>query len=180
MVSEMMKQDHEQLWELLGDLQTALGTGNRVKAFELLDLFWARLAVHIRAEHLCLFPAILNAPPESFRKAAGVPALNEVEAAIDKLRGDHNFFMHQLSEAVKRFRPVLSQSEHPERSANTLEDIRTRVLAVAERLNAHDALEEKQVYRWPAKILSPPELERLFASLRRELENLPPRFARSL
>ena len=50
-------------WEidiLIGDLSAALEEGEKSQAFARPDLLWARLAVHIRAEHLCLFPSILE------------------------------------------------------------------------------------------------------------------------
>ena len=48
---------------------------------------WARLAVHIRTEHLHLFPAIAR-------------RVNAAERAIDRLRADHDFFMRELAQAI--------------------------------------------------------------------------------
>jgi len=176
MVSRILEYDHELLSELLHDLQSGLQQQNAARAFEMLDLFWARLAVHIRAENLCLLPAILNAPRELFGNG-GVPAIEEAKGAIETLRSDHNFFMDELSKAVKTFREILANDEDPQHVSEQFGTIRGRVDAVSLRLESHNALEEKKVYRWPALILSTPELESLCASLRRELENLPPRFA---
>jgi hypothetical protein len=51
------------------------------------------------------------------------------------------------------------------------------VLGVFERLREHNRLEEEEVYHWPLALLSGAERDRQDAAVRRELENLPPRFA---
>jgi hypothetical protein len=175
MVFRILEHDHEQLSELLRDLKVGLQLQDHSHTFALLDLFWARLAVHIRAENLCLFPAILNAPAESFRNE-GVPPIEEARATIDSLRSDHNFFMDELARAVKTFREILAIPQSAQRVTEQLETIRERVDAVARRLESHNVLEEDQVYKWPGIILTTSDLEHLRASLRRELENLPRRF----
>ena len=53
--------DHSEIDRLTVNSLAALEDGDKSKAFAALDLLWARLAVHIRAEHLCLFPTILSA-----------------------------------------------------------------------------------------------------------------------
>ncbi|HEX6045334.1 MAG TPA: hemerythrin domain-containing protein, partial [Pyrinomonadaceae bacterium] len=53
--------DHEDLHQLLEQLKKALHETDAGVPRGALDLFWARLAVHIRAEHLRLFPAVLSA-----------------------------------------------------------------------------------------------------------------------
>lgn len=176
MVFRILEQDHELLSELLQDLQSVLQQQEAARAFELLDLFWARLAVHIRAENLCLFPMILNAPRELFRDRGGVPSFEEAKTMVESLRADHNFFMDELSRAMKTIRAILPDAESPH-VAEQLDTIRERVDAVSLRLESHNALEEDQVYKWPRLILSASDLQGLRAALRRELENLPPRFA---
>ena len=57
----LLAEDHEALDKALSALLAALDEGDSATAFARLDLFWARLAMHIRAEHLQLFPAILRA-----------------------------------------------------------------------------------------------------------------------
>ncbi len=64
--ASVMTDDHSELGRLIDDLLAALDEGNKALGFERLDLLWARLAVHIRAEHLCLFPSILDASPGKF------------------------------------------------------------------------------------------------------------------
>lgn len=124
-ISELMEHDHEQLSELLEELHSALTEHDAARAFELLDMFWARLAIHIRAENVCLFPAILRAVPAQY--AAGLPTIDEVKSAIDKLRSDHNFFMDQLSQAVKTMREVISGDEKPALVVEAFGEILDRV-----------------------------------------------------
>jgi iron-sulfur cluster repair protein YtfE (RIC family) len=178
MVLGILEQDHESLSELLHDLKSSLQQQQDARrTFELLDLFWARLAVHIRAENLCLFPAILNAPPELFRAGDGVPSIEEAKATIESLRSDHNFFMDELARAVKTFREILANAQSPQHVTEQLETIRRRVDALSFRLESHNSLEEDQVYNWPGLILGTSDLEDLTAALRQELDNLPGRFA---
>ena len=72
------------------------------RAFELLDLFWARLAIHIRAENLHLFPALANAPASRFTGKGGLPTRDEAHNVLLQLRSDHDFFMKELAEMIKR------------------------------------------------------------------------------
>jgi hemerythrin-like domain-containing protein len=177
MLSELMERDHELLGDLLQKLEDALERRDVVKSFSLLDLFWARLAVHIRAENVCLFPAILNAPREFFGRT--LPPFAEVETTIERLRTDHNFFMDQLSRAVKTMREFLGQSNTYSQWKRTpqLNTIRARLHAVSTRLKAHIQLEDEHVYEWPALMLGAGDLRKLFELLMYEIENLPPRFS---
>lgn len=54
--------------------------------------------------------------------------------------------------------------------------MRATVLEVVGLLEEHNRLEEEEVYRWPGLLLSAAEREELDAQMRREIENLPPRF----
>lgn len=177
MVSGILEHDHEQLSELLHGLKSNLHQHEAGHGFELLDRFWARLAVHIRAENLCLFPAILNAPSKSFSNRGGVPSFEEAKITIARLRSDHNFFMDELAKSVKMFRETIASPENTGHVLTQLATIRERVDAVSLRLESHNALEEEQVYKWPGLILGASDLQNLEAALRRELENLPGRFA---
>ena len=95
-----MAHDHAELDRLL-DL--VLNTRDIKRGFERLDLFWARLAMHIRAEHLHLFPAIRKALGHSQEKDA--PSLNEAEV-IATPRSDHDYFMVELAGAVALLRQL--------------------------------------------------------------------------
>ena len=175
MISELMERDHHQLSVLLKDLLSALDEQALSTTFELLDLFWARLAVHIRAENLCLFPALLGAFSGEQRNAVGAPTFDEVKSAVETLRSDHNFFMEQLSKAVNSMRDAKSE-KNSHRTITICEEVRRIVAAVSERLSEHDRLEEEHVYKWTDCLLKAAESDRLRDAVRRELENMPPRF----
>ena len=177
MISELLEKDHECLGELLQDLESVLQKNNIPWAFALLDLFWARLAVHIRAENVCLFPAILNASPALFETCSELPSFAHARTSIDSLRRDHNFFMERLADAVKRMRELLVAPERLAEDDTTLKEVRENIAAVSERLTSHNRLEEEQVYRWPQAILNREQLILLRDALEHEIENLPQRFA---
>jgi hypothetical protein len=61
-MNNLLASDHDELDELLDKLFASFdASGSVEQIYQKLDLFWARLAVHIRAEHLHLFPLILGA-----------------------------------------------------------------------------------------------------------------------
>ena len=107
---DLLERDHEELDGVLGELFLALDHGERDESFARLDLLWARLAVHIRAEHLCLFPAILGAPQTLLTGRGDAPNLEELQSAIRVLRSDHDFFMHELAGAVNLMRALKATS----------------------------------------------------------------------
>ena len=175
-MNSLLEHDHEEIGGVVSDLLTAIDRCSVEESFRLLDLFWARLAVHIRAEHLCLFPTILN-ELNSSRKDHNEDAvsLDEARDAIAQLRTDHDFFMHELASAIKQMRDFLAMPD-PIAAPNMLQGVREIVEAVRGRLEAHNKMEEERVYRWTNTVLSPREQTRLEAELRREIENLPPRY----
>ena len=178
MIPELMGKDHEALDELLQRLESSLEKHELITSFESLDFFWARLAVHIRAENVRLFPAILSARPEAF--GAALPPLEEIEFTIQQLRIDHNFFMDELSEAVQTMRQLVRMEGYDQQNlVRELSRIRDHVHGVSTRLKAHNDVEEEQVYGWPALILSGSEVCVLEAALKREIENLPPRLGKN-
>ena len=139
--------DHEDLHRLLKQLQQALRDMDSEATRSRLDLFWARLAVHIRAEHLRVFPALQNVVP----------------SVIAQLREDHDFFMRGLATAIAKL-PDLNL-------------VTTIVKAVEERLNAHNELEESQIYALISSNLSQEEQAQLASQVEAELMKHPPRFA---
>ena len=141
--------DHEDLHRLLKRLKQALRDMDSEATRSRLDLFWARLAVHIRAEHVRVFPALKNVAP----------------SVIAQLREDHDFFMRGLATAIAKL-PDLNL-------------VATIVKAVEERLNAHNILEEKQIYALIGSNLSPEEQAQLASQVEEELLKHPPRFATS-
>ena len=172
-ISELMRQDHQQLSALLQRLLFALDAPDQPGTFALLDLFWARLAVHIRAENLCLFPTLSKAVAQ---RPGNMPTPEDLQSVIETLRSDHNFFMDQLAKAVNMLRKAASHLDDAQGMNKTGEQVRGIVVAVAERLRVHDRLEEEQVYKWTDAILGAAEANTLNASLRHELNNMPPRF----
>jgi iron-sulfur cluster repair protein YtfE (RIC family) len=171
-----LKTDHRVLGEMLNQLTIQLGKPDLAWAFENLDLLWGSLAVHIRAENICLFPAILNAPRERFDANNKIPPYEQARTTIEQLRSEHNSFMSQLGQAMKELRAMII---HPESYSVevTVPDIRNRIAVFADELHEHNKIEENQVYLWPALLLDQESLERLRVGVRSEIENLPSRFA---
>lgn len=96
-VDSLLEDDHASLGQLLSELDAELAKQNIARAFELLDFFWARLAVHIRAENLYLFPALANAPASLFTGRGSLPTSAEAHNVLARLRTDHDFFMKELA-----------------------------------------------------------------------------------
>ena len=169
-----LRDDHSELDKLINKLLKALDQKNKAKSFELLDLLWARLAVHIRAEHLCLFPSILDASLTNFGGSGGSPQYDEAKNAIDLLREDHDFFMRELGTTVNTLRKQQTRSDNDVISKQ-LRDVRRTVLKVQSRLYTHNQLEEDHVYKWVNLLLDEakrlPSLPALSMKLRRSLHN---------
>ncbi len=115
---ERLLHDHDELGDLLNQLDAALETNDVARTHSTLDLFWARLAMHIRAEHLHLFPAIsrVRNPPD------------EPENTIAILREDHDFFMRELSQAVAITRTLSANIEG--KTAAQFEEVNKKIAAV--------------------------------------------------
>ena len=176
MKTDLLVSDHAEVDALFHELWREFERGGARGVFEKLDYLWARLAVHIRAEHLHLFPALLAASVGGQDAVTGdTPAPGEVRAAVERLREDHDFFMHELAGAVNAARELAKLDAPPERER--LLQIKAGAQAVAERLTEHNRMEEEQVYLWPVRLLAEPELEALREGMRREIANLPPRFS---
>src|SRR5207253_9357617 len=127
------------------------------EVFEKLDYLWARLAVHIRAEHLHLFPALIAATvAREDRVEDGAPSAKEVRVAVERLREDHDFFMRELAWAVSAAREAARDATL---DRERLTRIGGKVSAVAERLDEHNRLEELEVYLWPEALLGRAELD---------------------
>ena len=168
--------DHSEVGDLIREVLAALDGRENAHIFARLDLLWARLAVHIRAEHLCLFPSILGAPGNhSNHSSINTPSAVDMREAVERLRADHDFFMVELAKAVNAARELVKEKNAPR--AEQLSEIKQRVLAVSARLQEHNRLEEEQVYLWPEMLLTAGERAALSARMRREIENLPPRFS---
>jgi hypothetical protein len=169
-----LERDHASLGQLFAELQSALKQGSPRRSFDLLDLIWARLGIHIRAEHLCLFPALLGAPlrnPEA--RDGDAPDMEKVQEAVSQLRSDHDFFMHELASAVNALRRLKDSDDFERRE---LEAVRAKVDAVCARLEEHNQTEEEKVYRWIGTVLDEEEQAELRGRVGREFEKQPPRF----
>ena len=147
--TQRLADDHVALDELLKQLHAALDRDDRRVAYAKLDLFWAKLAVHIRAEHLHLFPCVLNGE----------------DAVITQLREDHEFFMRQLASAIETIR-----------TGEGLHDVRNMILEIEQRLAQHNEVEESDVYQRATTVLNAADLESLSQRISSELEKRPPRF----
>ena len=175
-MNDVLVDDHAEVGALFGDLWREFDGGGARGVFEKLDYLWARLAVHIRAEHLHLFPALLNASVGSRGDGTdGAPTPGEVRAAVERLREDHDFFMRELAGAVNAARELAAQDGPPD--SELLLQIKGRASAVANRLAEHNRVEEGQVYLWPVALLAESELDSVREGMKREIENLPPRFS---
>ena len=173
-IVSLLEDDHESLAHLLAELDAELAKPNISLAFDLLDLFWARLAVHIRAENLHLFPAIANTPASLFTGKGSLPTSEEAHDLLLRLRSDHDFFMKELAQTIKVMREI---ADNQPAGAKDVEDLRQRLIIIGKRLEIHNRLEEKRAYTWPVMIFDEPTVARLHERLRHELKNLPPRFA---
>ena len=176
-MSDQLAQDHAELDKLLSELQSVLLGGNAKEIHRCLDLFWARLAVHIRAEHLGLFPSITRVAGrrEADTKA---PTLTEALTLIAELRHDHDFFMRQLSRAIASVRTLLLAGDSDLRDTQ-LANVKARIAAVADRLVIHNKLEEEGIYLWVGTLLSRQEQSELARRVRDELGAMPPRFVQN-
>ena len=153
---QRLSDDHQAVSEVLTQLLTGLKNKDVKASHSKLDLLWARLAVHIRAEHLHLFPAVIS-------------RFTEAQSVVETLRADHDFFMTELARAVNTLR------EHP--TSLELNSVLDVVLEVEKRLANHNEIEENQIYRWAGTILTEPEQIDLAARINAELENRPSRFS---
>lgn len=158
-----LSDDHHAVSEVLEQLLAALENKDVQTSHSRLDLLWARLAVHIRAEHLHLFPAVMD-------------RVAEAQEIVKNLRADHDFFMHELARAIG----VLRELPHTAVTADNetkLAAVAETVRQVEERLATHNEIEENQIYRWSSTILSESEQLELLARINAELENRPSRFS---
>lgn len=153
--------DHARLGDLLIKVYAAIDTADQAAVFARLDLFWARLAMHIRAEHLHLFPAILT-------HCENTSGFSGIRDTLTGLRHDHDFFMRELSQAVRSLREGAE--------ADMLSKIKTRLLEIEKRLNEHDQIEETDIYPFIKQMAAFSKFGSLNIQIKKDLENLPPRF----
>lgn len=174
-ITDLLSFDHSELDELLAELFAAFETENVRQIYDSLDIFWARLAMHIRAEHLHLFPAILNnfELNEPLPKT-GVPTFEKVKNTIERLQDDHNFFMRELLGAIKQMRELRENDQTA--AEEKLWKMREKIIVVKNRLETHNELEETQIYSWADSLFQTADKITLNEKMAKELANLPPRF----
>lgn len=162
-VSDLLERDHDELDGLFASVLSSLAVGDCQQLYLDLDYFWARLAMHIRAEHHALFPAL-----------RGLSSVNDIEDILQQLRVDHDFFMVEIARAIKALRLVFSFSNE----AETIEVVKDLLGPIQTRLAAHNVTEETGIYQIIASAQLPDaQLRELQTAIKHELDNLPPRFA---
>ena len=151
-LASLLAGDHRDIDSRFEAAQTAVEGRLQGQALQALDWIWMRLAVHIRAEHKVLFPALAEAQPD-------------LAAALQALREDHDFFMATLAGTVNALKgPRVDWAA-----------VASAVEAVRSRLDAHNALEEATIYPL-ADRLPDGQRRKLAAEAARELADLPSRY----
>jgi hemerythrin-like domain-containing protein len=174
--SQRLADDHAALDEVLSQLWKALDTGDVAVSHARLDLFWARLAVHIRAEHLHLFPAVINGLSRTSDEQTFALTLSEAQSTLERLRADHDFFMHELAQAIGILRDLLKATDR-HAGDDGIRTVWDTILEIEKRLLRHNELEENRIYRWATTILNEQEQADLATRVNAELANRPPRFS---
>ena len=174
-MTDLLADDHREIDLILDELFAAFEKHDAAEIYQKLDFFWARLAMHIRAENLHLFPMILEAAQSD--EPNGLPSSPDlVRESIRQLENDHNFFMLELGNAIKQMREI--RENNRQNKNEKLVDLQAKINVLRERLERHNELEESGVYFW-AEALTPADAAVLRAKIQKELENLPPRFRKS-
>lgn len=170
-VETILEADHAELDTLLERTFRAIDSADCREAYLALDFFWARLAMHIRAEHLRLFPAVRQIPQRSGDTDRSIE--QDTSKILDQLRNDHDFFMTQLARAIKALRLVF----HFGNEGETLSIVRELVDQVRCKLIQHNEIEEDQIYTLINEgFLTHEAINELKLSIKKELSNLPARF----
>ena len=160
-MKNLLESDHRELDELLDKVFAAFEAADAGLAFQILDFFWARLAMHIRAEHLHLFPAVA--------RTFGA------QDVIEQLKDDHNFFIRELSGAVKEMRDLTENDQAG--LSKRLFETREKIYVLSRRLEKHNRSEEAKIYNFVDKLPCPAERAEIEERIKSELNNLPPRFS---
>lgn len=175
MMKDALTKDHVELDLILEQIFSAFEKGDAEEVYQNLDLFRARLSMHIRAEDLYLFPSILKAirKHKKTEEIDLIPSLEIVQNSILHLHNDHNFFLRELGNAVKQLFEMRENKgqDHSEK----LSALHDKIIALRQRLKFHNELEEGFAYLW-AEMLNPAEIPVLKSKIQRELENLPVKF----
>ena len=166
---DMLTHDHSEIDALIDQIIGLFSSGEPEPIYEAIDLFWARLAIHIRAEHLHLFPSLKEA--SRLLDAAQAAAIKN---RVEELHEDHNFFMREMIGAIKTMRQIIADPDRVELSR--LVEVKERIENVHRRLIVHNVKEETEIYSLVDRLLVPDAAIMLRTKIKRELDNLPPRF----
>ena len=170
---KLLGSDHAEIDTLLAGAFAAIASSHLDDTHRVLDLFWARLAVHIRAEHLHLFSTLrLAVRTKSKKNENSGPAFEDL---VEQLRADHDYFMKELAALVSATRNMKTGGSGQMRMA--LSDVNDRLHVLSNRLHSHNKAEEYGVYPLVDLLLSSHEAADLHRKIQHELENMPPRFA---
>lgn len=150
--ADLLASDHRELDALLLQVQEGLENAEDAALVERIDRLWMRLAVHIRAEHKALFPAVMEQAPG-------------LQSEIQELKADHDAFMTGLSTSLRILR-----SPNPDRTL-----VRHALESLRKRLTAHNRIEESRIYPL-ADDLPLDRRSMLIQGLQRELGTLPDRY----
>lgn len=172
-IEDLLGSDHAELDSLLLQTFEALEAGDVPSAYHKLDLFWARLAMHIRGEHLHLFPALLELSRNPGTANLSGENIAGIQELVEELHNDHDFFMRQLLSAIKTMRAA--QNRTADNIDGNLQECRELLRAVRDRLAAHNAIEEREAYPMAARFLISQDQKQLVEQLAKEITNLPPR-----
>lgn len=151
-LTNLLSSDHEEIDRLISLALMSIDSGLAADACVALDRIWIRLAVHIRAEHKVVFPALAETH-------------SDLRAPLQTLHEDHDYFMASLAGSVKSM-----HGPSPDFAS-----ARTAVEVLKLRLAAHNALEEGGVYPLVDK-LPREQLTPILDQVARELAFLPPRY----
>ncbi len=169
---DRLEHDHGELDRLLDTALASLASNEPGASLNDLDLFWARLGIHIRAEHLHLFPMLLDKALAAGADDATSPVYKLPEL-IPKLRRDHDFFVVEIGKCVNRLRQIVTDADA---DGSVFREIENMLEAVAARLKIHNQIEERDIYPLAGKLLTAAENDQLAQMVEKELANLPPRF----
>ena len=172
----ILTNDHAAIDTVLAHLRAACEGDDARASYAAVDLFWARLAVHIRAEHLHLFHTVLTAIKN---QKLAEPSLAEAESIIAQLRSDHDYYMHELASAVATARELVSTTDQLQIRAGLIH-ISKILTAVTSSLQRHNQIEEQTIYRWVGIFLDSQMRVKLASQIEQELSNRPPRFSNNI
>jgi iron-sulfur cluster repair protein YtfE (RIC family) len=172
MFAKVLQQDHREIDELMAAVTESLDAGDYEGSRQTLDLFWARLAVHIRAEHLVLFPVVTEAIANE-EVDEQFAALSDV---INGLRSDHDHFMYELAGVIKLMGSIDPADGGKRRRMGK---VRERLGTVREQLARHNRIEEETLYPLESLLSRGRDVVKVTERLKAQLENMPARFKRT-